>query len=768
MWTQAGGFDPTTDNRGMASGLKVLLSCVAVQLTLGIEATLENVPVEIIQSDSPSTFSWPFPLENDENDAVSRAKRQTVGPGSWWEHSDSPFRIGMGNVWETSRDDLNKTFQCCREDLENFLTDVSAAYTDRWHVMLMPHANWTDGYKFSVWMNISCGAIVTDMLTDARYNVDCNQDGMMSPDMMMMFEDRTELDLMLEVPNPDLMQYVTMGVCCELDFPFPGMFVHAMETTTKVPTESTTTVPQFAPQPIDESDDDKAFPYLVVIVVVLIVILLGVAGKRVHTVRTKRRRPAGSEIYDRGDGLELVPVKKSRSNNSSGTKKTQKHRFENLEPEEWRRQICAAAESGFRRLRIVDPANRELAADTIQRILEGAKKDHPPHGCSSRGCFLVKRVEGSKSQYQVQVGIVRMIVQKAVFLAYNQLPAEAVNESGLIQQSCLYPDANWWCLEPTHLFRSEAMFVSPNIVKHPIPAEPHAILPVLRESKSKAAKTVIKKQKSPPMQPKLKTELVSVVNPAQPRDHGYNSLSSRSNTASPAASPDNVGQGQPDSYYYPQDIKPSINLPDAYQFNAQPGGITGNKERDMYLMGMRAGLMAVYQGGNNPGVTDKDNIVDLLRQLPGPQLLQVQGQMAPPVASAIPPPIGSQMMFGGAGNTSQTAESSFSVPGLPSSLDANSNIQPPTPLSGLPPNGDLFYDILNPNQDLSFPNSAIPYDQIGSTANNSVSGMHNKAYNFEIDLAAESSPDTDWCLDIPDDFENQITTLLQVKEQTNL
>lgn len=75
--------------------------------------------------------------------------------------------------------------------------------------------------------------------------------------------------------------------------------------------------------------------------------------------------------------------------------------------------LQGAAQSGFKRLKIDDPVNREKAKEIVRRILAGADNDTPPEQGCRRECFIVQRSNDSKSQYQVQVGIVRMVVQKA-------------------------------------------------------------------------------------------------------------------------------------------------------------------------------------------------------------------------------------------------------------------------------------------------------------------------------------------------------------------
>lgn len=151
------------------------------------------------------------------------------------------------------------------------------------------------------------------------------------------------------------------------------------------------------------------------------------------------------------------------------------------EEEGWTASLREAAQSIFERLEISDPANKGQADEILRRVLAGRASDRSAQGCNR--CFLVQRCDGSKSRYQVQAGNIRMVAQKAIYLGYHKVPSSNIG-GAQIQQECLYPDGSWWCLEPTHLAKTEKKHVSPNVVKHCIPSSPHAMLPLLRKAKA--------------------------------------------------------------------------------------------------------------------------------------------------------------------------------------------------------------------------------------------------------------------------------------------
>jgi len=90
---------------------------------------------------------------------------------------------------------------------------------------------------------------------------------------------------------------------------------------------------------------------------------------------------------------------------------------------------CVVCDTGFQEVseRVFDrlctssKADATSAAAILQRILAGSHADDEQHDkdCCSvrRNCFLVQRIDGSKSKYQVQAGAIRMVAQK-VFLAW--------------------------------------------------------------------------------------------------------------------------------------------------------------------------------------------------------------------------------------------------------------------------------------------------------------------------------------------------------------
>ena len=81
---------------------------------------------------------------------------------------------------------------------------------------------------------------------------------------------------------------------------------------------------------------------------------------------------------------------------------------------------------------------------------------------------------------------------QAIYLAYHNVPAGEVDATQ-IQQNCCYPDGSWWCIEPSHLERTQKNHVSPNVVKHAIPTAADAELPLLRRPREPGSAAVKRK-----------------------------------------------------------------------------------------------------------------------------------------------------------------------------------------------------------------------------------------------------------------------------------
>ena len=162
-------------------------------------------------------------------------------------------------------------------------------------------------------------------------------------------------------------------------------------------------------------------------------------------------------------------------------KSQQPRRFELIDDAEWHRCTRNGVKSAFKRLHMTSDNAEKQSQEMLSRILSGSKADSE-RACGDRPCFLVKRADGSnkKVKFQVQVGVVRLIAQKTIYVAYHDVDACDIG-SVQVQQDCLYPDENWWCLEPTHLVRCEKKHVSPKVIKHPLPGAAHAVLSLLRK-----------------------------------------------------------------------------------------------------------------------------------------------------------------------------------------------------------------------------------------------------------------------------------------------
>lgn len=255
-----------------------------------------------------------------------------------------------------------------------------------------------------------------------------------------------------------------------------------------------------------------------------------VAGK----VRQSKRRSAGVSggtrskqappnelIVSSGSSLATTSgssdKKESGSgpDSESGKKSKRQRRLDDLSSEQWQQCLQEVSERVFDRLCTSTKADENSAAVILQRIRAGAHADDEQHdkdSCRvSRNCFLVQRTDGSKSKYQVQTGPIRMVAQKALYLAYHRFPLVDV-EPVQIRQTCTYPDGTWWCLEPTHLDRTVLKRVSPFIIKHPIPEQANALLPNGKVGQKLLKGAITKLAKSPKAQrqPSSKKALIKL------------------------------------------------------------------------------------------------------------------------------------------------------------------------------------------------------------------------------------------------------------------
>ena len=121
----------------------------------------------------------------------------------------------------------------------------------------------------------------------------------------------------------------------------------------------------------------------------------------------------------------------------------------------------------------------------LERIRKGAQVDGQAWAPM---CYLVKRDNpASKAPFQLQVHGARMLAQKALYTGCHRLAPADMN-TWQVQQRCLAGDGSWWCFEPTHLAKREALgearklkpagLVRSKCTKHPIPSSPDAIYAV--------------------------------------------------------------------------------------------------------------------------------------------------------------------------------------------------------------------------------------------------------------------------------------------------
>ena len=146
----------------------------------------------------------------------------------------------------------------------------------------------------------------------------------------------------------------------------------------------------------------------------------------------------------------------------------------------------------------------------------------------------------SPCPYLRQVGKVRLIAQKVINTVYQNLTAGQVGVEQ-IEQHCLYPDGDWWCLEPTHLKLCAGRHVSPSIIKHTIPALPNAVLLASRKGdKNKDAPRDLKYASGVCIDPGKTTEQAHA---AVANRSAICSMSSPTSPTSPM--PDSTGTAEP-------------------------------------------------------------------------------------------------------------------------------------------------------------------------------------------------------------------------------
>ena len=235
-----------------------------------------------------------------------------------------------------------------------------------------------------------------------------------------------------------------------------------------------------APRPAPGSTYQQGIIIGTAAIIGLIVVLVGVSGVAggCKTPKRKQRQHLTTrippQIAETSFGAAAAPAVLPPVGRDN--------RFADVPEDAWQKNLILAAESAFGRLKQHNKADGPTrTASIISRIHDGVSDDDMTQA-GSRECFLVKRAANSKSRFQVQVGPIRMVAQKVIYLAYHRVPA-AEADSTQIQQNCCYPDGSWWCTEPSHLERTLKNHVSPNVVKHVIPRAADAELPLLRRAR---------------------------------------------------------------------------------------------------------------------------------------------------------------------------------------------------------------------------------------------------------------------------------------------
>ena len=173
------------------------------------------------------------------------------------------------------------------------------------------------------------------------------------------------------------------------------------------------------------------------------------------------------------------------SNGGGSTSKKMQHapklkRFLAVSDTEWRKSVRNACKTTFARLELrSDPAARDAI---LTRIDAGASADK-----EVSPCFVVKRDNvSSKSPFQIQVVGARILAQKAIFVAYQDIKTSDMG-TWQVRQNCTHNDGSWWCFEPSHLEKCDRDHVAPHVLKHGITKPPDAVY-IARNRRNKNVK----------------------------------------------------------------------------------------------------------------------------------------------------------------------------------------------------------------------------------------------------------------------------------------
>ena len=138
--------------------------------------------------------------------------------------------------------------------------------------------------------------------------------------------------------------------------------------------------------------------------------------------------------------------------------------------EEWGTQLQESCKTAFSRLSLkTDP---RIQTDILNRIHAGAAVDKDAERTQ---CYLVERGNlNSKSPFQIPVAGVRILAQKSIYAAYNNLAATDMG-NWQVHQRCKHNDGTWWCFEPAHLEKCDRDHMAPKLPKHAIPRSADAV-----------------------------------------------------------------------------------------------------------------------------------------------------------------------------------------------------------------------------------------------------------------------------------------------------
>ena len=144
--------------------------------------------------------------------------------------------------------------------------------------------------------------------------------------------------------------------------------------------------------------------------------------------------------------------------------------FHSVSIADWHRGIQKACRTAFSRLEL--RAEASIRDNILKRIQAGIHCDEPGR---TMPCFLVERYSKTATPpFQIQVIGSRILAQKALYAAFNQLSAQDMG-TWQVNQKCLHNDDSWWCFEPSHLEQCERDHVGSRVKKNGIPAPAHAV-----------------------------------------------------------------------------------------------------------------------------------------------------------------------------------------------------------------------------------------------------------------------------------------------------